>query len=204
MDYKGLIDDDLANVTALNRAWLDLGHGNTAARHLSLARIDRLAAAPFLLFSFREDDDLLWQRVLGETQQGDLIEDTAIDDHELGSLQAAGLAFLWNLARRNPYVARVVSGATLGWCDRLAGTTLADLLGRVANRLIIRARFAADDPRLERLLASGAGDDMTLREATQMGILQSLLTRGADTQYGRLPAAACDLRFPARKVADEV
>ncbi len=204
MDYKGLIDDDLANVTALNRAWLDLGHGNTAARHLSLARIDRLAAAPFLLFSFREDDDLLWQRVLGETQQGDLIEDTAIDDHELGSLQAAGLAFLWNLARRNPYVARVVSGATLAWCDQLAGTTLADLLGRVANRLIIRARFAADDPRLERLLASGAGDDMTLREATQMGILQSLLTRGADTQYGRLPAAACDLRFPARKVADEV
>ena len=144
MDYEGLTNDDLANVTALNRAWMDLRHGLAATQRLSLASIDRLAAAPFLLFSFREDNDRLWQRVLGETQQADLVEDTTIDDTELHSLQAAGLAFLWNLARRNPFVARVVGGATLGWCDRLAGTTLAELLGKVANRLVIRARFADD------------------------------------------------------------
>ena len=104
MDYEGLTTDDLANVTALNRAWLDIGYGSPGA--LSLARIDRLAEAPFLLFSFREDDDVLWRRLLRDCPQADLIEDTITDDADLRSLQAAGLAFLWNLARRNPYVAR--------------------------------------------------------------------------------------------------
>lgn len=204
MDYEGLTTDDLANVTALNRAWLDLGKGRIGTPVLSLARIDRLAEAPFLLFSFREEDERLWRRLLRDSPQADLIEDTITDNVDLRSLQAAGLAFLWNLARRNPYVARVVSGASLDWCARLAGMTLADLLGKVAHHLIMRPRFAADDARLERLLARGAGGDTTLREATQMGVLQSLLTRGPDTRHERLPAAACGIRLPHRKVADEV
>ncbi|MDJ0793133.1 MAG: hypothetical protein QNI98_02730 [Woeseiaceae bacterium] len=202
MDYEGLTTDDLANVTALNRAWLDLRPGRIGA--LSLSRIDRLAEAPFLLFSFREDDDALWQHLLRDSPQADLIEDTQTHDADLRSLQAAGLAFLWELARRNPYVARVVSGATLGWCGKLAGTTLAALLGKVSHQLIICERFAADDVRLERLLQRGAGADTTLREATQMGVLHSLLTQGPDTRQERLPAAACSISLPHRKVADEV
>lgn len=204
MDYEGLTTDDLANVTALNRAWLDLGNRQAGARRLSLARIERLAAAPFLLFSFREHDDALWRRLLREEPQADLIEDAPIDDTDLNSLQGAGIAFLWDLARRNPYVARIVSGATLDWCDRLAGSTLAELLGKAARQLIICERFSADDTRLERLLEHGGSVDATLREATQLGVLQSLLTQGRDARYGRLPAAACGLRLPHRKVADEV
>ena len=204
MDYEGLTTDDLANVTALNRAWLDLGNPRTGTERLSLTHIDRLAATPFLLFSFSENDEALWRRLLGNSPQADLIEDRINDDAELAGLQTAGLAFLWGLARRNPYVARVVSGATLDWCGRLAATTLAELLGRVSRQVIIRARFAADDKRLERLLASGSGSDATLWEATRMGVLQSLLTHSPDTRYGQLPAAACDLRLPHRKVADEV
>ena len=204
MDYEGLTTDDLANVTALNRAWLDLGNVQPAAQRLSLARIDRLASVPFLLFSFREDDDRLWRRLLRDSPQPDLIEDSRTADTDLHSLQAAGLAFLWDLARRNPYVARVVSGATLAWCERLAGTTLADLLRKAAHQLIICTRFAADDARLERLLAFGCSSNKRLREAIQMGVLQSLMTQGPDAEYRRLPAAACDLRLPLRKVADEV
>ena len=204
MDYEGLKTNDLANVTALNRAWLDLGKDRAGTQDLSLARIDRLAEAPFLLFSFREEDDLLWRRLLRDSPQADLIEDTINDDADLRGLQAAGLAFLWDLARRNPYVARIISGASLDWCGRLVGTTLANLLGKVSHHLIIRARFATDDARLERLLARGACGDTTLRKATQMGILQSLLTRGPDTRDERLPAAACGIRLPHRKVADEV
>ncbi len=204
MDYEGLTTDDLANVTALNRAWLDFGNGRSARRRLTLAQVDHLAAVPFLLFSFREDDDLLWRRLLSGATQGDLIEDTITADTDLHSLQAAGLAFLWDLARRNRYVARVVSGATLDWCGRLAATTLAELLGKVSHQLIIQARFTDDDARLVRLLGSGTGGDTTLREATQMGVLQSLLTHGPDTQHERLRAAACELRLPHRKVADEV
>ncbi len=202
MDYEGLTTDDLANVTALNRAWLDLRHGQIGA--LSLSRIDQLSEAPFLLFSFREDDDALWRRLLRDAPQADLIEDAKTHSADLRSLQAAGLAFPWELARRNPYVARVVSGATLGWCANLAGTTLAELLGKVAHQLIIRGRFAADDARLERLLQRGAGADTTLREATQMSVLHSLLTRGPDARQERLPAAACSISLPHRKVADEV
>lgn len=204
MDYEGLTRDDLANVQALNRAWLDFDKRQAGSEDLSLARIDRLATTPFLLFSFREHDDALWRRLLGDEPQGELLEATTTDNAELLGLQAAGLGFLWDLARRNPYVARVVSGATLNWCDGLAGTTLAELLGKVAHQLIVCPRFEPDDARLERLFARGAGSDTALREATQIGVLQSLLTQGPDVRYGRLPAAACDLRWPHRKVADEV
>ena len=204
MDYEGLTNDDLANVTALNRAWLDLSGRRSHRQRLSFARIERLAATPFMLFSYQEQDDALWQRLLGDKHQPDLLDGASCSDVDLLGLQAAGLAFLWDLARHNPYVARIVSGATLSWCDRLATLTLADLLGRVGRRKIIRARFNEQDSRLERLLASGAGIDSVLREAAQLGVLQSLLTRGRDARYGRLPAAACDLRHPHRKVADEV
>ena len=204
MDFEGLTTDDLANVTALNRAWLDLGNREAGAARLPLARIDRLAAAPFLLFSFREHDEALWQRLLGADRQADLLDGPVSDDPALGSLQAAGLAFLWELARRNPYVARVVTGATLAWCNALAAATLADLLGRVAHALIIEARFSAHDARLERLLADGVSRDEAVRAATQLGVLHSLLTRNRDAGYEHLPAAACSLRLPHRKVADEV
>ncbi len=204
MDFEGLTTDDLANVTALNRAWLDLGNRHAGAGRLAMADIERLAAVPFLLFSFREYDDVLWRRLLTDEPQADFIEDTPFEDADLRSLQGAGLAFLWELARRNPYVARIVSGATLDWCDRLTGSTLAELLGKAAQYLVICARFAVDDGRLERLLDAGASVDTTLREATHMGVLQSLLTQGPDARYVRLPAAACDLRSPHRKVADKV
>ena len=202
MDYEGLTTDDLANVTALNRAWLDVGNREAGADRLSLSHVERLAAVPFLLFSFREHDDVLWQRLLRDVPQSDLIEDAPIDNADLRSLQVAGLAFLWDLARRNPYVARIISGATLDWCDRLARSTVAELLGRVDHRRIICERFAADDLRLERLLGYGASVDATLREAAQLGVLQSLLTRARDARYSRLPAAACGLRLPHRKVTD--
>ena len=204
MDYEGLTKDDLANVTALNRAWLDLNGRRAEPRRLSLVSIERLAATPFLLFSCQEQDDALWQRLLGDERQPDLIDTGPGRDVDLLGLQGAGLAFLWDLARRNPYVARVVSGATLSWCDRLAARTLADLLGRVGRCLIIRGRFDEQDSRFQRLLESGTGIDGVLREAAQLGVLQSLLTLGHDARYGRLPAAACELRHPHRKVADEV
>ncbi len=196
MDYEGLTTDDLSNVAALNRAWLDRGNRQAADERLPPAHIERLAAVPFLWFSFREHDDRLWRRLLRDELQEDLIEDTPFDDANLRNLQVAGLAFLWDLARRNPYVARVVSGATLDWCDRLARSTAAGLLCRAGHRRIICERFAADDVRLERLRESGASVDAALREATQMSVLQSLLIQARDARCSPLPAAACDLRLP--------
>ena len=62
MEYEGLCRDDLDNVHALNRAWLELD--GSAEQRLSVRRLERLAATPFLLFSFRERDDRYWTRLL--------------------------------------------------------------------------------------------------------------------------------------------
>ncbi|MDJ0710239.1 MAG: hypothetical protein QNJ14_07620 [Woeseiaceae bacterium] len=204
MDFERLTRDDLTNVRALNRTWLELENQQREVARLSHSRVERLAAAPFLLFSFRERDDVLWQSLLGPGMQADLLDRKSLERPELGNLQTAGLAFLWELARRNPFVARVVSGATLAWCNALAAATLADLLGRVTHEAIIEARFSADDVRLDRLLANGVSRDDEVRRATQLGVLHSLLTDTTDAGYGRLPAAACSTRLPHRKVADEV
>ena len=73
MEYEGLKSDDLANVRALNRAWLDISRaGSRRLGELSPRRLDRIAAAPFLLFSLREQDLALWERLLAEDSQQEL------------------------------------------------------------------------------------------------------------------------------------
>ena len=54
MDYEGLTRDDLLNVYALNRSWLEGQHANAQdGVRLTSKRLERLAGTPFLLFSFR-------------------------------------------------------------------------------------------------------------------------------------------------------
>ena len=128
MEYEGLKSDDLANVRALNRAWLDISRaGSRRLGELSPRRLDRIAAAPFLLFSLREQDLALWERLLAEDSQQELFRVNADLPGDLRRLQATALAFLWTLARRNPYVARLISDAPLYWCERIASATLVDV-----------------------------------------------------------------------------
>jgi hypothetical protein len=180
MEYQGLTMDELANVHELNRAWLKL-----------TGRAERLAAAPFLLFSFREHDDDLWQRLLADASQRELFDDRLSCGDELYGLQAAGLGFLWELSRRNPYVARIVGGAPLDWCRRLASETLFRVLDCAACRDLIEPRFALEAAVYRRVTAHTAA-------------LQSMPTRGIDWSAGRLTDAACRMRGPARRVADKV
>jgi len=203
MEYQGLTQDDLENVAALNRSWLDLHVGAGAGpSRLTPAKRDRLAGAPFLLFSYREQDEPLWQRLLSDGRQPDLLRAPAQDaSHEL---QATGLAFLWELARRNPYAARVVSIAPLHWCERIASSTLVRLMECAAGEELVEARLPASTPMQRRLFLRGAGARRDARKAAQIATLQSLLTVGETARYGRLPAAACRLSRPSRQVADKV
>ena len=121
MEYEGLSRDDLDNVRALNRVWLEID--GSAELRLAAQRMERLAATPFLLFSFCEYDDVRWSDLLGERRQLDILERQAVVSAELRELQVAGLGFLWELVRRNPYVARLVSGASLSWSATTAPTT---------------------------------------------------------------------------------
>jgi hypothetical protein len=177
MDYQGPTSDDLANISALNRCFLMAvsgseadGLGEIAARRLTDSQVSRLAGAPFLLFSFREQDNDYWQRLLSEDRQLDLIELSKPLDERIRQLQVAGLAFIWQLSRRNPYTSRIISGAPVSWCERLAESTLIQLLDRAAHHL---------------------------RQTSHQCALQVLLTYGRNSQYDRVPAAACNMRTPA-------
>lgn len=205
MDYEGLGQDDLANVGALNRAWLRLHHDEEQGlRPLPEKRLARLANAPFLLFSFREQDDRLWRSLLEDGQQQDLLSEGRPVSSERQKLQSAGLAFLWELARRNPYVARVVSGAPLHWCERIAAFTLVRVLDSATRCYVIEQRFGDTPSMHKRLLRRGGSAVREMRVFAQIGALQAMLTSTELVPRRRIPAAACRMPQPAQQVADKV
>ena len=205
MEYEGLTKDDLANVRALNRAWLGLGPEELKGLpRLSGQRLERLASAPFLLFSFREHDDQRWQSLLDDGPQQDLLEERPIRASELIGLQSAGLAFLWALARRNPYVARLVSGAPLSWCEQIASGTLVQVLNCGARSQIIESRFDNATALHRRLWRCGGSAPQELRVFAQIGALHAMLTSRELVPRRRMPAAACRIPQPAAQVADKV
>jgi hypothetical protein len=201
MEYEGLSRDDLDNVRALNRVWLEL-EGSAELRS-STRRLERLAAAPFLLFSFCEHDDATWSRLLGERRQRDLLQQEPAFAAGFGALQTAGLGFLWELARRNPYVARIVSGVSVRWCEHVAAATLVRVL-ECSRFKMIEPRFEEVSSLKRRLLSRGSALERDVRVFAQIGALQTMLTNSQAAQYGRLPAAACRTPRNARQVADEV
>lgn len=205
MEYEGLTHDDLANVRALNRAWLRLQQQDTRdLPRLSGKRLERLASTPFLLFSLREHDDRKWRMLLDTNPQQDLIEEPLQASTDRSALQSAGLAFLWELARRNPYVARLVSGAPLHWCEQIASATLVQILDRAAGCELIESRFEFESALHKRLWRRGGSALQEMRVFAQIGALQTMLTSRELVPYRRMPAAACRMPRPAEQVADEV
>ncbi len=203
MEYQGLTEDDLANVRALNTTWLELQERNAGAQ-LSPGRRERLAAAPFLLFTFHEQDDDQWRRLLADRRQPDLLSEPRLASEELQLLQASGLAFLWELSRRNPYVARLICAASIGWCERIGSATLVRVLDCAVRCEAIEWRFEPETREHRRLLHRGSDAPRDLRRSAQISVLQSMLTRGESARYGRLPAAACHMAIPSREIADDL
>ncbi|MDX1518131.1 MAG: hypothetical protein R3288_14900, partial [Woeseiaceae bacterium] len=167
----------------------------------------RLTRCPFLLFSLAEDDAPRWNRLFERTRMSrpDLVDAMADGPDTLAPVVLAALGFLWQLARRRPYAARVVSGASLAWCERLAEATLVDLFRfAVSEHDLVGFRNGADAAFWRRLLVSATSARKSVRRAARLAALQSLLTRMQAGSYQRLAAAACSLPAPARKVADTV
>ena len=205
MEYEGLTQVDLANVRALNRAWLRLrSQDSNGLARLSGKRLERLASAPFLLFSFREHDHQWWKSLLEAGPQRDLLEERPIIAIDLIVLQSSGLAFLWALARRNPYVARLVSGAPLSWCEQIASGTLVQVLDCGARCQVIEPRFDHRSALYKRLWQRGGSALQEMRVFAQIGALQAMLTSRELIPYRRMPAAACRMPQPAQQVTDKV
>jgi hypothetical protein len=187
-DYPGPSPDDYANVTALNTAFI------RATLDLKGPQCGRLAAAPFLLFSLREHEPAWWEDALAEGRQGDLMDPFELQSLELRSLQIAALSFIWQLGRRNPYAVRIISGATIAWCERTTQLPLITLLNRVGTRGGLVQSRLKDVPGISsRLLSDGISADKVIRRSSHLAVLQTLLRQSGIENYSRLPAAACKM-----------
>lgn len=192
-EYPGPDRADYANVFALNAAFL------RATSDLKGPQRGRLAASPFLLFSLREDDLQWWERILADDHQADLVSEFAASDFELRRIQTVAISYLWQLARQNAYAARVVSGASIAWCEKIAELPLITLLDRSAGRSdLMKSRLDTSDTLGGRLLGDGISASRDLRRSSQFSALQGLLTRSGLDESARLPAAACTLSGPMR------
>jgi hypothetical protein len=214
MHFPGPDTADLANVYALNRAFIawqrarpqeargpgELPAGMpTRLAVLSCEQRERLARSPFLLLSLAEDDEPRWQSLFAEQQTRDLLQCAQPGDEAATTLIAGALGFLWQLSRRNPYAARLLTGASLGWCEQLAGCTLMDLFARTLDdRTLLAPRMANHAELWHKLLTAGVSSRRQLRRAARVAALQTVLTERPLRSARPLAAAACSM--PAVRV----
>jgi len=217
MDYLGPQQADFSNVRSLNLEFLGVlarrqssallaglpGELSQRVRALRPAQCERLAATPFLLFSFRERDDDYWERLLAANAARDLFAGASADEGQM-RLIAAGLGFVWQLARQNSYAARLICGASLHWCERLAERTLLDVVNVVAaSDDVLVLREGADCALWRKLLHSGISNERQVRRAAHISALQYVLTSCRRADAPRLATAARAGLSPSLRVADE-
>lgn len=219
MEFQGPGDTDYENVNSLNREFLATLRRDPAARaclrglprelarqmlSLTEPQATRLATTPFLLMSFRERDDDFWESVFATGASRDLFAVPQTISDELGRLIAAGLGFVWQLAKQNPYAARLICGASLHWCEQLTERTFFRILAVAGMRSeVLVLRSATDSELWTKLLQSGISREKQVLRAAHISALQSMLTRATMPTGKKWAAAACALQSPSLRVADE-
>lgn len=215
MEFSGPEPADFANVIALNRAFLrrlragspgrDLralipGTMRHAVTGLTDRHVERLSALPFLLLSLRERDASFWNSVAADGATPDLFMSDARTHDEI---TVPAMSFLWQLARRNPYAARLVSGAPPDWCDHVGEYTLLALLQRIRGRRdVLQPRFAGHEGCWQKLLGPGLSSRRQVRESAHLTCLQTLLTDEPPSTPRRMRAAACSRSVPVLRTVD--
>ncbi len=216
MEFPGPDTADLAEVHALNRAFLDYVAGAGLALTVPLQRDlrealaqsgtrtrERMGKCPFLLFTLGESEPLRWTRVFDGRPVGDLVDALSRPGPDELRISSAAIAFLWQFARRNPYAARVVSGAPNSWCERLAACSLVDLFDFAAHSEgLLHLRFGERHAFWQRLLLAGTSSEPEVRRTARVTALQTILTEPVAAVRQSLPAAACAMSVPVLEVAD--
>jgi len=211
MDYSGPQASDFANVASLNYAFLLRLRSRSrdsalpvdlpdALRQRIVAirdpQLERLASSPFLLLSIREHDEACWRRAIDQARQPDMLQAGTSCGAEIATVAAS---FLWHLARRRPYAARLLAGASPAWCRLVAGCTLLSLLAPLPGRAgMLQPRLAGDAYFWSKLLGPGLSANGEVRHAAQLACLQSMLTATAPAAAPVLRAAACKPPVPVR------
>lgn len=219
MEFAGPSATDYENVTSLNRAFLALLRGDPGSRcclrgvpapiansliSLTEPQAARLAATPFLLMSFRERDDRYWDAIFPANPNRDLFAMPPSTSDEFGRLISAGLGFVWQLAKQNPYAARLICGASLHWCEQLTERTFFRLLAAAGMRSdVLVLRSGTDTEVWTKLLQSGTSRETEVRRAAHISALQSMLTQASKRSGTKWAAAACAVQSPSLRVADE-
>jgi hypothetical protein len=217
MAFIGPEMSDYDNVVSLNAAWLELLQRENSLRsgltgmpdrlqlritNLSRQQIDRLAATPLLLFSFREGDERYWTHVLNGSPERDLFATSSTDN--VDTLVSASLGFIWQLARRNPYALRLICGASVYWTECIAERTFYELLDAVhCSGDTPCARLVSQQDLWRKLLSSGVSREAITRHAAQVSALQAVLTDPPDNRAETWPLAARVTSTPRFSVAEE-
>ena len=191
MQFSGPDKADLADLREINLGFLELlgreGAGRTLLadvperiagrlRSLSGEERRRLARSPFLLCSCREDDIEYWQQLLQPGTSHDLFTTGAEQAADLLRLTSGVIGFTWQLARKNVFVARLLTGASSAWCEEIAMHPLLRLIDSGSRRGDgIRLRLSHDGRFWERLLQNAVSDDPLIRRAARAGGLQRVL-----------------------------
>ena len=215
MGFRGPEEANFENVAALNRSWLTLLQRQTELRrglealpaelieritNLTATEIKRLAKTPFLLFSFREDEDAYWTRMLAYERARDLFGVQQSADVE--TLVSAGLSFAWQLAQRNPYALRLTFGATVYWSERIAEQTVIELLEgfrATGDSPVIRLSHRPDLWR--KLLGSGLSRQALASFTAQITALQTFLTDASAERPNTWSVATRKTATPQYRVA---
>ena len=218
MEYRGPQQADYDNVRALNSAFLILlrnpkhsanllGGLPPALRErnarLTALQCERLASAPFLLFSFREHDGPFWEHILRARHSGNLFADVETDV-DLSRLIAAGLGYLWQLARRNAYAARILCCASLNWCEQLAERPLLDIVSAASCRDILTLRAETDASLWHKLLYVATSSERPVRTAARISALQRVLTTTLPQRVSQPARAARSIDSLPLRVAEDI
>ena len=212
MQFNGPELADMVDVRALNVAFLEYLGGpqgermrqdipaslRKAVAGLTGRQMQRLADVPFLLMSLRESDDAYWSRILVDSPVRDLFATSCGETDPLARIASAALAFLWQLARRNAYATRLISGGSLHWCEQLASCTLLSVLQcAVEHQGLIGPRQADSKVFWQRLLGAGLSSEDDVRRAAHLSAMQSMLTRVDANRAQRFRSAACYSPVPS-------
>lgn len=212
MDFSGPERSDLNDVESINLAFLSFLRSaageplrsclpqklQPALQALSRRQVECLAKIPFLLMSMGESDDAGWPQASRGRPIRDLFTPARDETDPLAQIATAAAGFLWQLARKNPYAARVVSGATLAWCEQLAEQTLLRVFEcAVDDHRMLVPRMADDTVFWHRLLGAGVSTEFEIRRAAHLSALQTVLTHAAAAPRRRLQTAACYSSVPS-------
>jgi hypothetical protein len=217
--HEGPKATDLENVSALNEAFLTMLRRSPHARkhlfglrsdvarqliELSPRRAARLAEVPFLLFSFRERDEPFWRPAFEVDTTQDLFATAQQTHGDVSRLIDAGLGFIWHLAKQNPYVLRMLCGASVHWCEQIAEHPLIQILGFASsNHEMLVMRLEKKTEVWLKLLDAGVSDLREVRRAAHISALQTVLTYTEEVAKTAWASAACRTQTPILKVADK-